>query len=296
MTVNGAELYYEVRGSGPPVLLIMGGTGDGGHFDTLADLLADEFTVVTYDRRGNGRSPVPTGWTTTSPQEQADDAAGLVDALAVGPTAVFGTSSGGNFALWTLTRHPAVVRGAVLHDPGVYALLDDFDAIRSPLRAVVRQSMEEGGPSLAVERFWQYIAGDDAWTLLSPALRERLRASASTFFDVELGTYERRVPDDQALAAMAVPVLMVVGEDTHNFFVEVAQRLSERLGVDVVTTPGRHAAYHDRPAELAETIRPFLREVSTSNSRSSPPLRPPEPTVPPEHGPHVGDVVLPNTV
>src|SRR4029077_16102277 len=184
VTGNGAELYYEVRGSGPPVLLIMGGTGDGGHFDTLADRLADEFTVVTYDRRGNGRSPVPPGWTTTSPQEQADDAAGLVDVLAVGPTPVFGTSSGGNFALWMLTRHPAAVRGAVLHEPGVYALLDDFDAIRSPLRAGARQSMYEGGPSLAVEHFWQYIAGDDAWTLLSPALRERLRASASTLFDV----------------------------------------------------------------------------------------------------------------
>jgi pimeloyl-ACP methyl ester carboxylesterase len=59
LAVNGAELYYEVRGSGPPVLLIMGFTGDGGNFETLAELLADEFTVVTYDRRGNGRSPPP---------------------------------------------------------------------------------------------------------------------------------------------------------------------------------------------------------------------------------------------
>ena len=59
VTVNGTELYYEVRGAGPPVLLIMGATGDGGHFDALADLLADEFTVVSYDRRGNGRSPRP---------------------------------------------------------------------------------------------------------------------------------------------------------------------------------------------------------------------------------------------
>ena len=73
------------------------------------------------------------------------------------------------------------------------------------------------------------------------------------------------MPDDQALAAMAVPVLLVVSEDTHDFFVEVAERLSERLGVDLVTTPGTHGAYHDRPAELAETIRPFLREVSTSS-------------------------------
>ena len=99
--VTGAELYHEARGTGPPVLLIMGATGDGGHFDAFADRLADEFTVITYDRRGNGRSPVPAGWQTTSPEEQADDAAALLDALAVGPAAVFGTSSGGNFALWS---------------------------------------------------------------------------------------------------------------------------------------------------------------------------------------------------
>src|SRR4029453_17176130 len=126
VSVNGAELYHELRGSGPPVLFIMGATGDGGHFDALADLLSDEFTFITYDRRGNGRSPAPAGWTTTSPEEQADDAAALIDSLVVGPAAVFGTSSGGNFALWMLTRHPAIVRGTILHEPGVYALLDDF--------------------------------------------------------------------------------------------------------------------------------------------------------------------------
>jgi pimeloyl-ACP methyl ester carboxylesterase len=57
ITVNGAELYYEVRGDGPPVLLIMGATGDGGHFDRLADRLADEFTVISYDRRWERAQP-----------------------------------------------------------------------------------------------------------------------------------------------------------------------------------------------------------------------------------------------
>jgi pimeloyl-ACP methyl ester carboxylesterase len=264
VSVNGADLYHEVRGSGPSLLFIMGATGDGGHFDTLADLLADEFTVITYDRRGNGRSPAPAGWTTTSPEEQADDAAGLDNSLVVGPAAVFGTSSGGNFALWMLTRHPTAVRGAILHEPGLYALLDDVGSVRLPLRTVIQQAMDEGGPHLAVERFWQYIAGENAWTQLSPALRERLSARASTLFDVELGSYEQHMPDDQALAAITVPVLLVVSEDSHDFFAEIARRLSKRLGVGVVTTPGRHAAYHDRPKELAETIRPFLREISRS--------------------------------
>src|SRR6187431_1884048 len=109
-SVNGTELYYEIRGTGAPVLLVMGGSGDGGHFDAIADLLCDEFTLVTYDRRGNGRSPVPAGWETTSPEEQADDAAGLLAALVRSPAVVCGTSSGAPFALCLLGRHPAAVR------------------------------------------------------------------------------------------------------------------------------------------------------------------------------------------
>ncbi len=91
-----------MRGDGPPVLLVMGATGDAGHFETVAELLADEFTVLTYDRRANGRSPRPDGWAATSVDEHADDAAALLGALGLAPAAVFGTSSGGVFALGLL--------------------------------------------------------------------------------------------------------------------------------------------------------------------------------------------------
>lgn len=262
ITVNGAELYHEVRGSGPPVLLIMGATGDGGHFDALADVLADEFTVISYDRRGNGRSLAPAGWETTSPEEQADDAAALLDALGTGPAAVFGTSAGVSFALCLMVRHPGSVRGAVLHDPGVYALVDNFDAVRAPVRALVQEAMGAGGPAAAVERFWCYVAGEAGWNRLAPALRDRLRATANTLFAVELGTYELSLPDKETLTSLAAPVRLLVSEDSLPFYAEIAGRLGERLGVDVATTPGRHDAYHEYPCEFAEALRPFLREVS----------------------------------
>jgi pimeloyl-ACP methyl ester carboxylesterase len=262
VAVNGAELYHEVRGTGPPVLLIMGATGDGGHFDAFADVLADEFTVITYDRRGNGRSPVPAGWQTTSPEEQADDAAALLDALGTGPAAVFGTSSGGNFALCLMVRHPGSVRGSILHEPALYALVDDFDVVRAPVRALVEEAMEAGGPPVAVERFWGYVAGEAGWNRLSPALRERLRAMANTLFAVELGTYELYMPDDETLAAISAPVLLLVSGDSLAFFAGIAGRLGERLGVEVATTPGTHDAYTEFPEEFAEAMRPFLRKLS----------------------------------
>src|SRR3954452_1656225 len=193
-SVNGTELYYEIRGTGAPVLLVMGGSGDAGHFDAIADLLSDEFMVVTYDRRGNGRSPAPAGWKTTSPEEQADDAAGLLAAVVRSPAVVCGTSSGAVFALCLLARHPTALRGAILHEHALFALLDDRDAVRAPLRARIRPAIETGGPKAATEPWWRYVAGDNAWDKLAPDLRERMRASSETMFDIELGTYERYLP------------------------------------------------------------------------------------------------------
>jgi pimeloyl-ACP methyl ester carboxylesterase len=105
-------------------------------------------------------------------------------------------------------------------------------------------------------------AGEAGWNRLAPALRDRLRATASTLFEVELGTYELYMPDDQTLASLATPVRLLVSEDSLPFFAEIAGRFGQRLGVEVATTPGRHDAYHEYPDELAAAVRPFLKEVS----------------------------------
>ena len=89
-------------------------------------------------------------------------------------------------------------------------------------------------------------------------------------FEVELGTYELYLPDEETLASLSAPVSLLVSEDGLPFFAEIAGRLGERLGVDVATTPGRHDAYHDHPSEFAEAMRPFLREVSEKQNPRRP--------------------------
>jgi pimeloyl-ACP methyl ester carboxylesterase len=261
LAVNGAELYHQVRGEGPPVLLIMGATGDAGHFDVLAGLLADEFTVVSYDRRGNGRSPRPAGWMQTSVEEQAGDAAGLLDALGLSPAAVFGTSSGAIFALWLAVEHPEAVSCAVLHETAVLALVDDPPAVRGAMGAAVSAGMEGGGPPAAVETFWRFVATDAGWESLDPALRERMRASGEVYFGLERGKFEASIPGDEALAAIPAPLRVLVSDASPAFFAQASGRLAQRLGVEVARTPGTHAPYHDRPRELAAALRPLLRDV-----------------------------------
>ncbi len=188
----GAE---EPAGAGPPVLLIMGATGDSGHFHGLVDLLADEYTVVTYDRRGNGRSPRPRGWNTTSNDEQVDDAAALLSSIGLAPAVDFGTRLGAIYALVLLIRHPDAVRGAILHEPPLYGVHDDSEQVLAEMAPQLREAMETGGPPALIERFWRWVAGDSGWEHLEPSLRQRILATADTFCDIERGTYETYRPD-----------------------------------------------------------------------------------------------------
>ena len=53
---EGAEIYCERRGNGPILLLIHGAMEDAGYYSSAAAIIADKFTVVSYDRRCNSRS------------------------------------------------------------------------------------------------------------------------------------------------------------------------------------------------------------------------------------------------
>jgi pimeloyl-ACP methyl ester carboxylesterase len=258
IAVNGTDIHYELRGTGPSVLFISGGTGDAGHFDRVAGLLADEFTVVTYDRRGNSRSPRPSGWETTSVAEQADDAAALLTALALAPAAVFGNSYGAIFALDLLIRHPGVVRGAVLHEPPLLSVAENPGEVQAAVGSVVEAGMAAGGPQEAVGHFIRFMAGDDNWDRLDPDLRQRMASNGETLFGVEMGTFEPYRPDDATVAGVTTPTQILVSQESVDFFHEVATWLAARLGVEVVHTPGTHTPQWDHPEELVRTIRPFL--------------------------------------
>jgi pimeloyl-ACP methyl ester carboxylesterase len=259
IAVNGADIYYELRGTGPSVMFISGAAGDAGHFEHVADQLADEFTVLTYDRRGNSRSVSPDGWETTSVAEQADDAAALLSRLGLAPAAVYGNSYGAIFTLDLLLRQPGVVRSAVLHEPPMISVVDDPAAAQASVAAAIQEGMAQGGPPGAVDRFFRLAAGDATWDRLPTKLRNRITSNGETLVGMELGTFEAYRPDDSALAGITTPAQVLVSENSPGFFHEVAAWLAGRAGFEVVRTPGSHTPQFDHPDELVRTIRPLLR-------------------------------------
>ncbi|WP_433244976.1 alpha/beta fold hydrolase [Actinomadura nitritigenes] len=162
LDVPGASLHYEVRGSGPVLLLICGGIYDAAGYAGLAGLLADRYTVVTYDRRGNSRSPL-----TGPPERQeiavhADDASRLLGAVAGGPALVFGNSSGAQIALELAARHPEQIRAVVAHEPPLLGLLPDADHWESVIADVERAYRDGGvGPAMGVFGAAMGMSGGD---------------------------------------------------------------------------------------------------------------------------------------
>jgi len=113
----------------------------------------------------------------------------------------------------------------------------------------------------AIERFYRFVAGDANWEGLDPELRERVRAGADTYLEIERGVIAGYLPGEPTLAAISTPVQLLVGEQSLPYFGQAAGRLASRLGVEITSTAGAHLGYLDHPVELAETMRPFLRAV-----------------------------------
>jgi pimeloyl-ACP methyl ester carboxylesterase len=265
---NGTVLYAETRGHGPAVLLIAGAGGDAAELAGVADALADAFCVTTYDRRGNSRSPRPTGWTQTSLAEQADDAAALLGALGQTPAMVLGTSAGGSIALELALRHPQAVQTAVVHEPPILAGTTNPHAVTADLEALVGQGMAAGGPPAAMESFLRWAAGDATFEAVDPADRDRWLGNGEVFFGVELAPTMAYAPSVEAIADAQVPIVAAASHQSrdpaspHHFLYQAAAWLAHQVGTDLVEVPGGHMAYLTDPAAVAEGLRPLLRDRS----------------------------------
>src|SRR5579859_5584484 len=92
---EGANIVYDYEGEGPLLLTIAGGGGDAARYAPISNILADEYTVVNNDRRGNSRSTADVSVALDMAQ-QARDAAAVIRAMGVEKAYVFGNSGGAN--------------------------------------------------------------------------------------------------------------------------------------------------------------------------------------------------------
>jgi pimeloyl-ACP methyl ester carboxylesterase len=264
LPVPGAELHYEVRGTGAPLLIIPTGNGDAAPFEPLADLLADRYTVITYDRRGFSRSPL-LGRLDPSRRidDDVEDACLLLRRLAGVPAPVVGSSSGAIVALALLERSPQSVRTLVCREPPLASVLPDAtrwldfytdlyityrDRGADEARQMFRSRMGMQEPTRPPKRFEQPPER------LAQML-ERLRRNQLFWFEHEIRGYPAYRPDFAALAKVADRLILAGGTRSREHFpYRPNVAIAQRLGLSIWHLPGGHVGYVTHPVEFAEAL------------------------------------------
>lgn len=269
--VNGTRLYYEVEGSGPPLMLVHGGPGLSDHRANKSThaALADQFTLIYFDLRGCGQSAQMPPDTYTH-ENFALDVEGLRQHLGLAKMALLGRSYGGyiaqeyairfqeklthlvlcDTAAWNGFRHLAMERALAANLPGVdYTMLDRLFA------GQMRDNDEFREAYLAiVPLYYDHIDVEPA--------RERARTQ-TYFFETHNACFSRAQQnfDIRAdLGKLRVPTLVIVGRHDWITPLPAAEEIASLIPgsrLEIFEHSG-HAPQVEESEKYLATVRDFL--------------------------------------
>jgi pimeloyl-ACP methyl ester carboxylesterase len=250
----GVELAYDERGSGPAVVLIHGTALTRLTWRETADALGDGMRTIAYDRRGYGDSAAPEHYVGTTIEEQAEDAAALIEALGAAPATVCGHSAGGIVALDLLLRHARLVRGAVVIEPPLLSLSRAGAEALGQVRERVEEAAREGGPEAAVEAFIEAQDGSEVLAGIGAERARAIRASARGAF-ADFGAANAWELSRRRLREIDAPVLVLRGTRSAPVYREGAEALAGMIGTaELREIDAGHIAPLDAPSEVAAAI------------------------------------------
>jgi 3-oxoadipate enol-lactonase len=258
---NGIDFYFEVAGSGPPLILLNGEGGNTLDWASLLPALTNRFQVITFDARGAGRSSAPPGPYTT--RQLADDAAAVLDRVGIARAHVVGLSLGGMIAQeLALARPDRVDRLVLVATHARPARPDLWDAWTTFFVQAQERGLDRAGTVLwfmawmftpaFMARHEQVQEAVAMWQddpLLAPAHGRAAQGAAARDHD----TLER-------LPMIAAPTLVVVGDQDILTPAAAARELAEGIpaaGLHVLVG-GAHLALMECAEAFTDALMAFL--------------------------------------
>ena len=227
---DGTSIAYERSGDGPALILVDGALCQRGMGPSrpLAKLLAPNFTVYAYDRRGRGESGDTRPY---SVEREVEDIAALVDE-AGGSAFVYGISSGAALALDAAARVPGIQRLATYEPP--FVVDPDGNVVADDYADRLEHHLAVDARGKAVEQFLRHVGMP---TLMVKAMRlmpvwKKLKAVAHTLpYDFAImgdTQYGRALPRER-WTQVKVPVLAMAGGKSPEWMRNGSEQLVEVL-------------------------------------------------------------------
>lgn len=255
--VNGTRLYYEMAGSGDPLVLIHGHTLDIRMWDDQFEPLARHYRVIRYDMRGYGKSALPTA----ESYAPADDLMALLHHLGLKYAHILGLSRGGGVAIDFALTYPEATDTLIVVDTALRGFQwETFGTSLSQVQSAGRTSGIE-----AARQRWL----DDA--LFAPALEnprvatrlKQMVADYSGWHWINNDTIRLLDPPSiQQLDRISIPTLIIVGERDLPDFHTIAETLHQRIpNASKVVMPGvGHMSNMEDPERFNEIVLGFLAD------------------------------------
>jgi pimeloyl-ACP methyl ester carboxylesterase len=249
----GTTFGVDLRGDGPPILVIHGGGEDAAMLAPLAEkLAADGHRVITYDRRGTGRSG-RADWPGNGADQHADDAAAILDALGVEQAQVVGLSSGGVIALDLAVRHPSSVIEAFVWEAPALGVVPGADELHAQIMAPI-------GEHLAAH------PGDfiGAQAILLTAILGFPVTVADPLFAPVRANAEPMIRDEPSIPLRAftadelgdLNVTIAAGAAPNDIVAAATRELAQLIGqAPLVVNTSDHEIYVNDPAAFADALR-----------------------------------------
>ena len=243
---DGVNIYYEVHGSGPPLLLTHGYSSTSDMWREQVEALSKHHKLVLWDMRGHGQSDYPSDPAAYSEALTVGDIAALLDQVGADKAIVGGLSLGGYMSLAFYRSHPERVRALLIIDTGPGFKKDDA-------REVWNKRAYDTG-----DRFER-----EGLEVLKSGSRERSSVThrdASGLARAARGMLTQRdARVIEALPDIKVPSLVVVGADDTPFLAASDYMAAKIPGARKVVVPAAgHAVNIDQPQAFIDAVLPFL--------------------------------------
>ncbi|MGB9874802.1 MAG: alpha/beta fold hydrolase [bacterium] len=256
LKIEECELYFEIEGSGHPLVFIHGGNMDRRMWDEQFFLFAEYFRVIRYDVRGFGKSTP-----SREPYSPGEDLYFLLNHLDIPKTHIVGLSLGGTIAIEFAISHVEMVDKLVLVGSGVGGFQFAEEGIRRQME--IMKVAQEEGTKRAVELWLQDPMMVPAMENphISAKIRriclENLYAYSPDFAPLK----SIKPPAIHRLKEIQSPTLVIVGERDDPEILTIADILEREIPeVKKLIIPGAgHIVNMEKPGEFNKIVLDFLR-------------------------------------
>lgn len=228
---DGTPIAYEQSGNGPVVILVAGALSDRSDHKRIAKLLADDFTVINYDRRGRGASGDRQPYAVAREVEDID---ALIEA-AGGSAILFGSSSGAALALEAAAKLSSKVKKVAMYEPPFIV-----DGSRPPIDsdggiAQVKSLVSSGKNAAAVKFFYNQVMGIPAigvfFMQLMPGWSKGKAMAHTIAYDLTVlkGTQAGKPLPSNRWSSAKMQVVVMAGSKSEKFFHTGAKAVADSL-------------------------------------------------------------------